>query len=157
MVGRDPPDPRQVADPGVGEDQAGVGKLTRELDRVAPEGGDAAAGEPLAQCGPAIGERERAPHVLLDRVSAFLMLGAIATMRGNEAGAEMLALARLACDVPDEIDDAPLFAVIRGLLDQFDQANTEEPQDRRRLAFLIMASIVARTPDVPIPELATAA
>jgi uncharacterized protein len=116
-----------------------------------------AAGEPLAQCGPAIGERERAPHVLLDRVSAFLMLGAIATMRGNEAGAEMLALARLACDVPDEIDDAPLFAVIRGLLDQFDQANAEEPQDRRRLAFLIMASIVARTPDVPIPEMATAA
>ncbi len=65
--------------------------------------------------------------MLLDRVSAFLMLGAIATMRGAEAAAEMLALARLACDVPDEIDDAPLFAVIRGLLDQFDQATAETP------------------------------
>jgi uncharacterized protein len=116
-----------------------------------------AAGEPLQQCGPAIGEREQTSHVLLDRVSAFLMLGAIATMRGSEAGAEMLALARLACDVPDEIDDAPLFAVIRGLLDQFEQASAEDPKDRRRLAFLIMASIVARTPDVPVPELATAA
>ncbi len=62
------------------------------------------------------------------------MLGAIATMRGNEGGPEMLALARLACDVPDEIDDAPLFAVIRGLLDHFDQASIAAPQDRRRLA-----------------------
>jgi predicted TIM-barrel fold metal-dependent hydrolase len=115
-----------------------------------------AAGEPLAQCGPAIGERDHPSHVLLDRVSAFLMLGAIATMRGNEAGPEMLALARLACDVPDEIDDAPLFAAIRALLDQFEQATVEAPDDRRRLAFLIMAAIVARTPDVPVPALAAA-
>ena len=42
-----------------------------------------AAGEPLAPAGPAVGERERAPHVLLERVSAFVMLGAIATMRRN--------------------------------------------------------------------------
>jgi uncharacterized protein len=116
-----------------------------------------AAGEPLAQLGPAVGEREQASHVLLDRVSAFLMLGAIATMRGNEAGPEMLALARLACDVPDEIDDAPLFAVIRNLLDHFDRATAEQPTDRRRLAFLIMASIVARTPDVPVPGIVAVA
>ena len=37
-------------------------------------------------------------------------------MRGSDP-TEMLALARLACDVPDEIDDAPVFAAIRGLLD----------------------------------------
>ncbi len=59
-----------------------------------------AAGEDLVPCGPAIGERERAPHVLLERVAEFLLLGAIATMRGLD-GTEMLALARLACDVPD--------------------------------------------------------
>ncbi len=35
----------------------------------------------------------------------------------------MLALARLACDVPDEIDDAPVFAAIRGLIDVFDELN----------------------------------
>lgn len=116
-----------------------------------------ASGEALLQVGPAVGEREQASHVLLDRVSAFLMLGAIATMRANEAGPEMLALARLACDVPDEIDDAPLFAVIRNLLDHFDQATAEHPQDRRRLAFLIMASIVARTPDVPVPGIVAVA
>jgi hypothetical protein len=79
------------------------------------------------------------------------MLGAIATMRANPSGPEMLALGRLACDVPDEIDDAPVFAAIRDLLDAFDQAEAADPTDRRRLAFLIMAATVARTPDVPVP------
>jgi predicted TIM-barrel fold metal-dependent hydrolase len=109
------------------------------------------AGDPLEPIGPAVGERERAPHVLLDRVSEFLMLGAMATMRQSDAGPEMLALARLACEVPDEIDDAPIFAVIRGLLDVFEAARAEYPGDRRALSFLIMAATAARTPDVPLP------
>ena len=113
-----------------------------------------AAGEPLQPAGPAVGERERAPHVLLERVAEFLLLGAIATMRGVDAGAEMLALARLACDVPDEIDDAPIFAAIRGLLDAYDQMTAAAPDDRRRLAFLILAATTARTPEVPVPALA---
>jgi uncharacterized protein len=112
-----------------------------------------AAGEPLRPAGPAVGEREQPPHVLLDRVSEFLMLGAIATMRGAEGGTEMLALARLACDVPDDIDDAPVFAAIRHLIDVYDQIAAENPIDRRRIAFLILATTVARTPDVPVPEL----
>ncbi|MGB0098063.1 MAG: amidohydrolase family protein [Solirubrobacteraceae bacterium] len=111
-----------------------------------------AAGQPLQPAGPAIGERERAPHVLLDRVSEFVLLGAIATMRGGD-GTEMLALARLACDVPDEIDDAPVFAAIRSLLDTHDQMAAENPTDRQRLVFLILAATAARTPDVPVPQL----
>ena len=63
----------------------------------------------------------------------------------------MLALARLACDVPDEIDDAPVFAAIRRLLDTFGQLAAEDPTDRRRMALLILAAIVARTPGVPVP------
>jgi predicted TIM-barrel fold metal-dependent hydrolase len=110
----------------------------------------AAGHEPEPQ-GPAVGERERAPHVLLDRVSEFLLLGTIASMRGLDAGAEMLALARLACDVPDEIDDAPIFAAIRRLIDIHDDILDEDPKDRRRLAFLILAVTTARTPDVPVP------
>jgi uncharacterized protein len=110
-----------------------------------------AAGEPLATAGPAVGERDRASHLLLDRVSEYVMLGAIATMRGNEGGPEMLALARMACDVPDEIDDAPVFAAIRGLLDMFAEVEATDPTDRRRLGFLIQAANVARTPDVPVP------
>jgi hypothetical protein len=111
-----------------------------------------AAGEPLAPLGPAVGEHERAPHVLLDRVSEFVMLGAIATMRRSEGGPEMLTLARMACDVPDDIDDAPVFAVILELLNAFDELRAEDPTDRRSLAFLILAAIVARTPEVPVPS-----
>jgi predicted TIM-barrel fold metal-dependent hydrolase len=110
-----------------------------------------AAGEPLIQAGPAVGERERPPHSLLDRASEFLMLGAIATMRGGDGGPEMLALARLACDVPEEIDDAPIFAAIRRLIDVYDEATAAEPGNRRRIAPLILGVTVARTPEVPIP------
>jgi hypothetical protein len=112
-----------------------------------------AAGEPLITVGDAVGEREHAPHVLLDRVAEFLLLGAIATMRQAEGASEMLALARLACDVPEEIDDAPVFEAIRWLIDAFDAYADEHPDDRRRIAFLILAASVARTPEVPVPRL----
>ena len=110
-----------------------------------------AAGLPLAPAGPAVGERDRASHILLDRVAEYVMLGAIATMRRSEGGPEMLALARMACEVPDGLDDAPVFAAIRSLLDAFDELTAAEPKNRRRLAFLILAASVARTPDVPVP------
>jgi len=110
-----------------------------------------AAGDPLVDAGPAPGERDRPPHALLDRVSEFLLLGAIATMRGGD-GTEMLALARLACDVPDEIDDAPVFAAIRALIDAHDELAAREPSNRRRITFLILAATAARTPEVPVPS-----
>ncbi|MBV8430429.1 MAG: amidohydrolase family protein [Solirubrobacterales bacterium] len=111
------------------------------------------AGEPLQPAGPPVGEREQAPHLLLDRVAALLMMTVISMMRGaTEAGGEGLALARLACDVPDEVDDAPVFAAIRELLDVFDQLNQTDPEDRRRFGPLMMAATVARTPDVPVPS-----
>jgi hypothetical protein len=116
-----------------------------------------ANGEPLEPCGDAVGEREQAPHLLLDRVSEFLLLGTIMTMRGSDAGAEMLSLARLACDVPDEVDDAPIFAAIRSLLDAHDEAHAADPTDRRRMGPLILAATAARTPDVPVPAVATPA
>jgi hypothetical protein len=115
-----------------------------------------AAGEPLQPAGPAVGERERASHVLLDRVAEFLLVGTLLTMRGGE-GAEILALARLACDVPDEIDDAPVFAAIRGLIDTYDELTAAAPNDRRRVVLLILAATVARTPDVPVPAMASRA
>jgi uncharacterized protein len=109
-----------------------------------------AAREPLLAAGEPVGEREQAPHLLLDRVAEFLLLSAISAMRGGDPS-ESLALARLACDVPDEIDDAPVFAAIRGLLDGYEEYSAENPDDRRRLTFLILAATVARTPDVPLP------
>ena len=110
-----------------------------------------AAGEDLVPAGPAAGERERAPHVLLDRVAEFLLLGTIMSFRGSD-GSEMLALARLACDVPDEVDDAPVFEAIRGLVDAYDELAEAEPGNRAALAYLILAVTVARTPDVPLPD-----
>ncbi|HEY1591937.1 MAG TPA: amidohydrolase family protein [Solirubrobacteraceae bacterium] len=109
-----------------------------------------AAGEPLLPAGEAAGEQEHAPHVLLDRVAEFLLISVMGAMRGGDP-TEGLALARLACDVPDEVDDAPVFAAIRGLLDGFDAYTAEHPDDRRRMTFLILATTVARTPDVPVP------
>jgi uncharacterized protein len=109
-----------------------------------------AAGEALQPCGPAIGEREKAPHLLLDRVAFFLLFSAMGAMRGVDP-TEMLALARLACDVPGEIDDAPVFEGILALLDQYEAYAAEHPDERRRITFLILAATVARTPDVPIP------
>jgi predicted TIM-barrel fold metal-dependent hydrolase len=111
-----------------------------------------ASGAPLEPAGPAIGDHERASHLLLDRVAEFLLLGAIASMRGVDP-VEMIALARLACDVPEEIDDAPVFAGIRWLLDRYDAYVADYPEDRRRLTFLILAATVARTPEVPVPAL----
>src|SRR5205807_8002571 len=81
-----------------------VGLSTEQIRSIAS--GQAlriAAGEPLQSAGPAIGERERAPHALLDRVSEFLLIGTIASMRGLEGGAELLALARLACGGRGEV------------------------------------------------------
>jgi hypothetical protein len=112
-----------------------------------------AAGEPPEPVGPAIGERERAPHVLLERLAGFLLFGALGAIRGGDP-TEMLALARLACDVPEDIDDAPVFAAVRGLLDDYEEYAAENPESRRRLTFLILAATVARTPDVPIPAAA---
>jgi hypothetical protein len=109
-----------------------------------------AAGEPLAPAGPAVGEREQAPHVLLDRLAQFVLLAAIQLFRGSDA-AEMLALARLACDIPSGIDDAPVFAAVLELLDRYARLSAADPADRRPRALLILAATVARTPDVPLP------
>jgi hypothetical protein len=112
-----------------------------------------AAGEPLLSVGPAVGERERAPHVLLDRVASFATLGALWMLRGNTdgRGPEMIALARLACNVPDDVDDAPVCAAVAGLLDAYEPLAAADPDSRRPRALLMLAASVAQTPDVPVP------
>ncbi len=109
-----------------------------------------AAAEDLVPAGPAVGERERAPHVLLDRLAQFLLLATIQTFRGGDS-AEMLALARLACDIPAEIDDAPVVSAVLELLDLHARLTAANPDDRRPRALLILAATVASTPDVPLP------
>jgi uncharacterized protein len=112
-----------------------------------------AAGDPLAVSGPAKGETERAEHLLLDRAAELLQIGLYMRFRGGD-GDEILSLARLACEVPDSIDDAPVFSVVRKLLNSFDEAAAQTtPEDREPLRLLILAAVVARTPDVPLPLL----
>ena len=106
--------------------------------------------EPPVPAGAAIGIRDMAPRLLLDRVATFLLLGTIVQFRGGD-GSEMLALARLACDVPDDLDDAPVFAAIASLIDAYDAMTLAAPEDRRRIAFLMLATSVAKSPDVPLP------
>ena len=112
-----------------------------------------AAREPLAAVGPAVGERERAPHVLLERVSAFTLFGALSMIRGNTdgRGPEMIALARLACQVPDDHDDAPVCAAVDELLALWERLDAVDPEDRAPRRLLMLAASVAQTPDVPLP------
>jgi hypothetical protein len=109
-----------------------------------------ANGSPLAVAGPAVGEHDRASHLLLDRVASYLQVGTILEFRTGD-GSEMVALAELACDVPDEIDDSAVFAVIRQLLRTFGLARAAEPENRASRGLLMLAAAVAMTPDVPIP------
>ena len=109
-----------------------------------------ASGDDLAVAGPAIGERDRAGHLLLDRVAEMLLIATMLEFRLGDGG-EMVALAQQACNVPDEIDDAPIFAAIKSLLNTYESAHAANPDDRATRALLILAAAVARTPDVPLP------
>ncbi|MDE3131787.1 MAG: amidohydrolase family protein [Acidobacteriota bacterium] len=113
-----------------------------------------AHGGPLTVSGPAVGEREHASHLLLDRVASYIHAGAILEFRTGDGG-EMTALAELACDVPDEIDDAPIFAAIRELLGAYALAHAAEPENRASRALLMLAAAIAMSPDVPVPPAAS--
>ena len=64
----------------------------------------------------------------------------------------MIALARLACDVPDDVDDLPVFYAIRALLDRHAQLRANAPADRSSRAILQLAAAAAMSPDVPVPH-----
>ncbi len=63
VVRRDAPDPRQVADAGVGEDQPRVREVLGELDRVQAERRDAAAGVDQHRQRALVGERDQLAHL----------------------------------------------------------------------------------------------
>ena len=72
-IGGHAPDPGQIADAGVGEDQAGVRELLGQLDRVQAERRDAAAGVDQHRQRALVGERDQGPH---DRMIERELLGA---------------------------------------------------------------------------------
>ena len=120
------------------------GQMTRLLDGEAP-----------LDLGPAPGSHRLATDLLLDRVHTYVGSAVGRLMEGGD-GLESLALAKLACDVPP---DAPQYEVCRaiiGLLDAHRTYVTEHtvPAGAPRfpgMHLLVVAAVLARTPDVPVP------
>jgi predicted TIM-barrel fold metal-dependent hydrolase len=134
--------------------QAGLGAeqldsvAGRQLERVV-------AGEDLIDAGPAPGPPSVAPDLLLERVHTFL-LTAISRMLTGKGGDEYLGLARLACDVGEDAPQAPVARSVAALLERLEHYAADHPQ-RDGVAspgvqIAIAAAIVARTPDVPLPD-----
>jgi len=102
--------------------------------------------------------RERlATDLLVERVSSWLMVGFGRLVAGGLAE-EPVALARLACHVPADEPSAPALAAIGDLLADYRDL-PPEPGSPREFNFaailpIMLAVVLARTPDVPAPGVA---
>jgi uncharacterized protein len=112
-------------------------------------------GEEPLDLGPPAGIESLSRDPLLERVYSFL-ISATGQMFHGVDPQESLALARLACDVGDDVPHRPVFDGIVSLLDAraaYDAAGDGRP---RRFApglhFVVVAAALARTPDVALPE-----
>jgi predicted TIM-barrel fold metal-dependent hydrolase len=69
---------------------------------------------------------------------------------------EAVALAQLACGVGEDGPHADLFSAVLGLLETYTEHITEPPEGQRiapAARLLLVAVTVARTPDIPLPDL----
>jgi len=120
------------------------GTIARVLDGGAP-----------ANLGPPPGPPRAPLDLLLERVVTNLC-GAFARLAAGAEPTESLVLARLACAVGT---DGPLAAVHAAVLEQLDryEAELEPPPPGQRFPaatrYMVHALCIARTPDVPLPEL----
>ena len=112
-------------------------------------------GDAPLDLGAAPGGPQRGFDPLLDRVVTHLV-GTMARAFVRADFSEPLALARLACAVGDDAPQAPVCSAVLELLDLFDE-HVAPPEDGRPIPaaarLLVFALIVARTPDVPLPDL----
>jgi hypothetical protein len=109
-------------------------------------------GEPI-DAGPPPGE---APplDLLLERVVSHLNQ-AIARTFDHGDPEEPIALTRLACAVGEDGPHAELMGAVLGLLDQYEDGLAPPPSGGRypeALRLLVAATSIARTPDVPLPD-----
>ncbi len=107
--------------------------------------------EPLA-LGPAAGPPSEPLDLLLERVCSLLFAAIGRLLAGGDA-AELLALARLACEVGDGAPEAPVCRSVLALLDRYERF-PERPAEGRRppgLHLVLLALTVARTPAVGLP------
>ena len=123
------------------------GTIERVLEGLAP-----------ADLGPPPGPPRAPLDLLLERVVANLC-SAFGRMAAETDPTESVVLARLACAVGG---DGPLAAVHAAVLQQLDryEATLEPPPPGQRFPvaarYMLHALYVARTPDVPLPELPAA-
>jgi uncharacterized protein len=112
-------------------------------------------GEPL-DAGPAPLEA-RPLDPLLERTVSHLNQ-AIARSFDHGDPEEPVALARLSCAVGEDGPHADLLAAVLGLLDRYEEDLAPAPPGGRypeALRLLVVATTIARTPDVPLPDLAS--
>ena len=120
----------------------------RQLERVL-------AGEELIDAGPAPGPPSDPPDVLLERAYTFLLTAASRMLYGQR-GDEYVGLARLACEIGDDVPQAPVAESIVALIDRWQRysagATEKDGIAAPGVQLIIAACIVARTPDVALPE-----
>jgi hypothetical protein len=118
------------------------GQLARILDGLEPADGEPPPG------------RARALDPLLERVVTHLV-AAMSRAFARTDPSESLALARLACAVGEDAENAPVFSAVLELLDRFEEHKGIPPADGRPIPpagrFVVTALAVARTPDVALP------
>jgi hypothetical protein len=132
--------------------QAGI---TPEQLRVifGPQLERALAGKDPIDLGPAPDD-PRPMDPLLERALLHIT-NTIARVFGRVDYDEPLGLARLACAVGEDGPHAEVHAEVMELLDLFESEMGPPPPGRGfppAIRYLVAANIVARTPDVPLPE-----
>ena len=94
--------------------------------------------------------------LLLERTVSHLNQ-AVARTFVHGGAEEPVALAKLACAVGEDGPHADVFAAVLGLIELYEE-HLAPPEDGRfpiAVRLLIAATTVARTPDVPLPDIAT--
>jgi predicted TIM-barrel fold metal-dependent hydrolase len=131
------------------EDEAILSLAGGQLERLL-------AGEEPLDLGPAL---DGAPgrDLLLDRVWTFLTYATGQALQGVHP-TEAIDLARLACEVGDDAPEAPVCEAVLALLE--DTENLPPDPDRPSrfkpvLPRLVLAGLLVRTPDVPLPGVET--
>ena len=135
--------------------QAGLGP-----EQVRGIAGDTMArvldGRGPADLGPPPGQPEQALDLLLERCHSHLASGFARFVGGGE-WEEPIVLGRLACAVGTDGPHADVFAAVLGELDRLEaELAPAEPGERFPFALrhLVHALVIARTPDVPLPDTA---
>lgn len=116
--------------------------------------------EPL-DLGPPPGDGRLGQDILLERVLGYL-IAALGRAFGRIDPSEMLALARLSCEVGENVPQAAVCRSVLALLERRDRvagehaARGEEADGRPQPAgihLVMVATGLVRTPDVPLPPL----